>query len=412
MSHEIVFNFQYLDYKNEDVTATRSSVIEILKDNFPPAYREDYTFRGWWTSPLGSSILGERVDSEDYTPTDSTTLYARWEPTTYQSRDVDPKAQAEENKLVRTSLTKLPEPFISGLKLRGDIAIYNTATQEELTLNAIDDNDVVWVVSNIEGWWTLPENELPDLPRGWGDGSYDAIGRYSNRIITLDGSFLPQRPEDAYAARAKLIDFLSPLVKTQGAGYLIVDEPGPTGVIRKSAKVRLSGVPIISSTLARGRHDFSIGLKAVDPIKYEFVSVGETPDPDGYDTKLITSGTSWSGVVVNKGNIPVPVIFEVASLTSIPNASNPPTITLAETEEEIIILGTTSATTRLEIDTYNREILAVDYLVTTPAISNARSKASVLVDWIYLQPGNNTIELTGFPAGATCTVYFKSGWIG
>jgi hypothetical protein len=331
------------------------------------------------------------------------TFYDSVEPTTNQEL---------ENKLVRTALTKLPEPFLSGLKLKGDIAMYNTDTQEELTLNTIDDNDVVWVVSNIEGWWTLPENELPDLPRGWGDGSYDAIGRWSNRLITLDGSFLPQRPEDAYAARAKLIDFLSPLVKTQGAGYLIVDEPGPTGVIRKSAKVRLSGVPIISSTLARGRHDFSIGLKAVDPIKYEFVSVGATPDPDGYDTKIINASTSWSGDVTNKGNIPVPVIFEISSLTSIPSASDPPTITLADTEDSIVIIGSVPANTRLEIDTYNREVLAVDYSVTTPAVSNARSKASVLIDWIYLQPGENTIELTGFPTGSSCTVYFKSGWIG
>lgn len=330
------------------------------------------------------------------------TFYDSVEPTTNQER---------ENKLVRTALTALPEPFLSGLKLKGDIAIYNTGTQEELTLNTIDEDDVLWIVSNIEGWWTLPDNELPDLPRGWGDGSYDAIGRWSNRIITLDGSFLPQRPEDAYAARAKLIDFLSPLVKTQGAGYLIVDEPGPDGgVIRKSAKVRLSGPPIISSTLARGRHDFSVGLKAVDPIKYEFVSVGETPDPDGYDTIAIAANSS--GSIFNRGNIPVPVIFELSSLTSIPNSSNPPTITLAETEESIVVLESAPANTRLEIDTYNREVLAVDYSVGTPAVSNARSKASVLVDWIYLQPGENTIELTGFPAGSSCTVYFKSGWIG
>jgi hypothetical protein len=331
------------------------------------------------------------------------TFYDSVEPTTNQEL---------ENKLVRTALTKLPEPFLSGLKLKGDIAIYNTDTQEELTLNTIDDNDVVWVVSNIEGWWTLPENELPDLPRGWGDGSYDAIGRWSNRIITLDGSFLPQRPEDAYAARAKLIDFLSPLVKTQGAGYLIVDEPGPTGVIRKSAKVRLSGPPIISSTLARGRHDFSVGLKAVDPIKYEFVSVGQTPDPDGYDTKVIDATTDWEGEIVNKGNVPVPVIFEISSLTSI-NPQEPPTITRSEDGPPgIIILEEVSSNSRLEIDTYNREVLEVDYSPVKPEVTNARSKASVLIDWIYLQPGENTIVLTGFPSGASCTVYFKSGWIG
>lgn len=318
--------------------------------------------------------------------------------------------QEKENRLVRTALTPLPEPFLSGLKLNADISLYNTSTLAELTLNTIDDSEVLWVVTNIEGWWTLPDSELPDLPRGWGDGSYDAIGRYSNRIITLDGAFLPQRPEDAYNARAKLIDALSPLVKTQGAGYLIVDEPGPTGVIRKSAKVRLSGPPIINSTLARGRHDFSIGLKAVDPIKYEFISVGETPDPDGYDAKVISANSSE--IIVNKGNVSVPVIFEIFSFLSVPSAGDPPTITLDETEESIVLLSGTGTNERLEIDTYNREVLIVDYSVDTPAISNARSKVSVLVDWIYLQPGENTITLTGFPSGSSCTVYFKSGWIG
>lgn len=336
----------------------------------------------------------------------------------YYEPVVDAVAQGEENKLVNKALSKLPAPYISGLKLRADIQLWNPATETGLTLNTIDDNNIVWVVSDIDGWWTLPEMEIPDLPRGWGDGSYDAIGRWSNRILTLTGSFLTQEPEDAATARNTLMSYLAPMVKTQTAGYLIVDEADPsdsTKVVRRAAKVRLSGVPMITSVNARGRHDFSIGLKAVDPIKYEFVD----GDPDGYQAVTISTsdllGTGDVGkVITNIGNTSVPVIFEISDGFE---PSGDATISNGDYDENIVIVGSTDTDVKLEIDTYNREVLDVDYSVVTvdnpdPGVTNARSKVSVLVDWIYLRPGDNTIILTGFPSGSSCTVYYRSGWIG
>jgi len=316
------------------------------------------------------------------------------------------KNQGEENKLVNTALTNYPEPFLSGMKLEGGIQLWNPATETGLTLNTIDSNNVVWVVSDIEGWWTLPEPELPDLPRGWGDGSYDAIGRWANRLITLNGSFLTQEPEDAATARNTLMNYLSPMVKTTTAGYLIVTEDGTT---KKAAKVRLSGAPQITSVNARGRHDFSIGLKAVDPIKYEFVD----GDPDGYQATVITSsGSTITETITNSGNTAVPVIFEISANFPNPSAPSYASIYNSDRDERITILEGTDADVKLEIDTYNREVLEVDYSVSTPAVTNGRSKVSVLVDWIYLDPGTNDIVLTGFPNGTSCTVYHRSGWIG
>lgn len=378
--------------------------------------------------------------------------------------------QADENKIVRTALTNYPTPFLSGMKLGAGIQLWNPATETALTLNTIempnplhveqdssgvsfpaapenkelyDDpstglgwvwydsintwlradtsrrlNDynkaVVWVVTDIDGWWNLPDSELPDLPRGWGDGSYDAIGRWANRIITLDGTFMPQGPEDASLARNALMEFLSPMVKTTTAIYLIVDEEdldNPGEVIRKSAKVRLSGTPSITSTNARGRHDFSIGLKAVDPIKYEFVD----GDPDGYESTLITVGVSGAGqgAITNRGNIAVPILLEFSDGL---DGSGIPTIENTENKDKIELVGGTDANVKLEIDTYNREALEVTYdavdteLVTN--VANGRSNLSVLVKWIYLEPGENVITLTGFQEGETCTIYHRSGWIG
>jgi hypothetical protein len=308
--------------------------------------------------------------------------------------------QSKENKIVNKALTPLQTPHLTGLKLKADISING------LVLNTIDENNVVWVVTEIEGWWELPETELPDLPRGYADGSYDAVGRFSNRIMSLNGSFLPQDPADAPAARDALIRAIN-LIKT--GGWLKVYEGGVDANPRGSY-VRLSGTPLITSVNARGRHDFSIGLKAVDPIKYEFVD----SNGDGYSASVITASGSGTGSVTinNAGNIEVPIIIELSAGLVIPGGS-PTSITNTESDQEMVILSGTSAGNRLEIDTYNREILEVQYAGSAVVnVTNARSKASVLVDWIYLQPGDNVLTIAGFTAGATCTIYHRSGWIG
>lgn len=308
----------------------------------------------------------------------------------------DAKLQSEENKLVNTALTKYPEPYLSGLKLNADIEFNG------LTLNTIDENNVLWVVSDIEGWWTLPESELPDLPRGWGDGSYEAVGRWSNRIINLNGSFLPQRPEDAPAARNALIQAAN-LIKT--GGWLKVNEDDYV----RAAYVRLSGAPIITSVNARGRHDFTIALKANDPYKYEYVD----GQGDGYNYVEISNGDSAN--VINNGNIATPVVFSITGGLS-SDSEDSAFILNNTTGEEIKIISSTTSSQALEIDTKNREIL----LVTDPGqegevVENGRAKAAILLDWMYLQPGTNNIEFydsANPSASSVCTVYWRSAWIG
>jgi hypothetical protein len=315
-------------------------------------------------------------------------------PTFYDS--ADPAVQAEENKLVNKALTKFPIPHISGLKLEADIRL------EDLVLNTIDDDGVVWVCTDIEGWWDFPEPQLPELVRGWGDGSYDAKGRWNSRIITLNGTFLTQDPSQVPAARAKLIEAANLVYK---GGLLVVNENPP-----KSAFVRLSGTPNIKTVTARGRTEFSIGLRAADPIKYEYVEDSE----DGYKTQVFTPslGTA-SAILTNLGNIEVPILIELSQGFAVSNPSNPPKIRNNRTDQEMSIIGGTVSTNRLEIDTYNREVLDVRYQSgQVVEVASGRSKVSTLSDWIYLEPGNNTIVISNFPAGSSCTIYYRSGWIG
>lgn len=207
-----------------------------------------------------------------------------------------PLNQAQENDLVNRALSKVPHPHLTGLRLSSDIRLGN------LTLNTIDGEGTVWVCTDIDNWWNLAPSEIPDIPRGLDDGSYDVRGRRSARILTLTGSILPQQPENAPAARQALMQAVDLVYY---GTWLFVDEE-PT----KAAYVRLSGQPMISNTNRRGRIDFSIPLKAADPIKYSW----NTSDSNGYSTSLLNTASSVSNI----GNAKVAGVFTVTGPVTAP----------------------------------------------------------------------------------------------
>jgi len=311
--------------------------------------------------------------------------------------NISAATQAEENKIVNKALTKLPRPYISGLKLNADVSLGS------LQLNTIDSDENVWVVTDIDGWWNLPDPEMPDLPRGWGDGSYDTVGRYAARIITLNGSVLVQDPSKTEAARQTLISALS-LVYT-GAWLVVEETPA------KASFVRLSGRPLITSVSARGRIDFSVGLKAANPIKYEWVDDDSDPTnntTNAYNNSDISNG--GTATITNNGNIKVPVVIQLEGPISASSGS-PIIITNTTRSEVINVVDDIASGETLEIDTYNREALSV----TSSSTLNARAKLSTLVSWIHLDPGDNTVEfsVSGDTGGSyTCRVLYRSGWIG
>lgn len=325
-------------------------------------------------------------------------------PTYYDpSANINPATQADENKLVNKALSNLPAPHISGLKLQADISIGN------LVLNTIDADDIIWVCTDIEGWWNLPEPEIPDLPRGWGDGSYDAKGRYTARLMTLNGSFLTQDPSQVEAARQKLFNAID-LVYT-GSDLIVKESP-----VVKIASVRLSGRPEITNTKARGRTDFSIGLKAADPIKYEYLysssqmRSGETLE-DGYRTKTINANAN--ATFLNAGSYKTPTVIEITGPVSagatIVNAINYSDSAVEDISETITLVKSIPSGSSLEVDSLNREAV----LVTGSTVESGRSYISTLSDWIRLETSakaTNTITFTG--SGGSCKVFFRSGWIG
>lgn len=230
------------------------------------------------------------------------------------------RLQAKENATVNVSLTPLEQPKFTNLKLQRDIIL------NDFVFNTIDDYGVVWVVTDIDGWWTPPAPDIPDIPRGYGDGSYDVQGRYLARTFRLSGVFLTPDPSMVEDARDRLTQAIDLVYK--GAWLLTGSDP-----IRASF-VRLAGQPNFQTVNARGRTEFEIELRAPDPIKYSW----NDTQPDGYDFMEISGFNysipgSGSDIVTNVGNYRVPCILEVSG-----PIIGPATIYNKTTDELIIVL--------------------------------------------------------------------------
>lgn len=299
--------------------------------------------------------------------------------------------QGRENAVVDRGLIPLPSPHLTGMKLNSDIVI------NDLVLNTIDGDGIVWVCRDIVGWWEMPEPEMRDFKRGFSDGSYDVRGRWNARDITLEGSFLVSDPSLVPLARDKLVRATD--LVYQGAWLRTYEDPP------RAAYVRLSGRPQISTVTARGRVDFSIGLRAADPVKYEW----SDQDPEGYTVVEIparndSSGRTGEGTVNNIGNTTVSAVFEIEG-----PLQGPASLLNLTTGELILIIESVPDGSFLEIDTYYREV-ALD-----GSIEGTRSIVETLVDWIQLRPGQNNIAFESdndANSDATLRVYFRSGWIG
>jgi hypothetical protein len=206
--------------------------------------------------------------------------------------------QGQENAIVNRALTKVPRPHITGIVLGKDIKLGT------LQLNAIDDNDVVWVCTDIKGWWNLPDTEVQDLDKGWGDGGYNSKGRYRSRILELEGVILPPDASKVQSARDTLVRALDLVRDTV---WLVVNESDYT----KAVKVRISGKPNIENTNARGRIQFNVGLVAVDPIKYQWFGDATTTDYAETPPKNSTGTQDGYVTINNKGNYPVGAVYEI-----------------------------------------------------------------------------------------------------
>jgi hypothetical protein len=375
--------------------------------------------------------------------------------------------QAQETNIVNTALTALPPPVFTGLKLNQDIIL------NDFTFNTVDDYGVLWVITNIKGWWNPPAPEMPDIKRGWDDGIYDVKGRFNARDLTLEGSILVPSPSMMPDARRRLVKAIT-LVRT---GAWLKTNESPT----KASYVRLSGEPQFETVNARGRVDFSIGLRSADPIKYSWNSA----DPDGYTVVAIpakSTSPSRTGLATatNVGD------YEVSCYISVLGPlTGPANIVNTTTDEAITIVGSLRGVTTKTVNTkaisnslatigttaahglvigdsitisgmgspydgvqiidgvptttsfqfvissanvsqvaatgtvtYGPDLLEIDTynrdVFLNGEFTNARLKLEVYNDWIKLQPGANALSFYdngNANSTAALTIDFRSGWL-
>jgi hypothetical protein len=272
--------------------------------------------------------------------------------------------QSQENRIVNNTLRKVPYPHITGMKLLADVKING------LTLNTADElTGIVWVCSDIDGWWDLPNADVPDIQRGLDDGSYDVRGRWVARSLTLSGSILVPDSSLSAGARDTFFTYISPLLKT--GGWLIVNEPN----YKKAAFVRLVGSPQVKNVNARGRMDFTIQLRAGDPIKYYW---NDGVDPtDGYQSINIAS----SNTATNYGNIAVPAIIEISGASTAPST-----------------IQVTNATSVSQVLKITRTLRASGFSNTNTATTVANKEASAGIATLTFSGAH------GFFAGDTVTI--------
>jgi hypothetical protein len=297
--------------------------------------------------------------------------------------------QAQENFFVDRGLTPLPQPHLTGMKLKADIVL------GDFVFNTIDEYGVTWVITDIDGWWQHPEPEMPDIPRGYGDGDYDIKGRYQARIVTLEGSFLTPTPDLVEAARDRLIAATN---LVYSGAWLKTGSDG-----KRASFVRLSGGPKISTVTSRGRTDFSIGLKAADPIKYDW----NDSEPDGYKIVEIPGAnrtTAYTGVdtINNIGNVAVPVQFEISG-----PITGPARVYNRTTDKLLFIVSSlrgrqTSSIVNKQL-TFDDETLNDVVTLTTTAAHGLLAGDIVEISGLSEAYLNGDFEVTSVPTSTTFT---------
>jgi hypothetical protein len=145
-----------------------------------------------------------------------------------------------------------------------------------LLLNHRDDNNTLWLCTEVEGWWTIPPSEIPDVPKPFWDGSLLTTGRYLTRTITISGVFIPPDASLVWYNRNALIQ-ASSIVRGVGLLTMCGNESDvlnetltpfdPFYDPPKMTLIQTADTPLIDTTRANGFTQFSLSFRCVNPAK-------------------------------------------------------------------------------------------------------------------------------------------------
>ena len=182
------------------------------------------------------------------------------------------------------------DPFIAG-----GLCLTNDINVNGLLLNHRDMNNTIWVCTGVEGWWTTPPAEIPDVPKPFWDGSLLTTGRYTTRTVTITGCFIPPDKSLVWYNRKALIQ-VSTLVRGIGLLAMCGNETesmnndltpnDPFLDPPKMAIIQSADTPLIETTRGNGFTQFSLSFRCVYATKlsvYEKradLPMEETSGPD------------------------------------------------------------------------------------------------------------------------------------
>ena len=290
--------------------------------------------------------------------------------------------------------------------------------------NAYDRNGVAWVLTDLDGWWDLPDVSIPDDPRPYEqDGSYFAPGRYLPRVIAVSGTLVPPggvqqttplgNPTPNLAAYARHA-LAAALDITRRQAVLKVDEETP-----KQAAVQLASKPTFKNSRINGATDFMIQLKSADPRKYSQVetqldAVGLARSGEGRhyprtypltymaDPDNPTPVSNGISLAENIGTYNTGAIIRIYGPISTPRVEN--------IEQDVFL--------QLDVDVADGDYLEIDLMnrsVLLNGITNRRHVLDVRSRWFMLEPGKNSLRFNGEPLGSSgeprMSVTFRSAWL-
>jgi len=161
-------------------------------------------------------------------------------------------------------------------KLVGGFCLSEDINVNGLLLNHRDANNTLWLCTGIEGWWTLPPSEIPDVPKPYWDGSLLTTGRYQSRTITISGLFIPPHPSLVWYNRDAILRACGIV---RGVGLLAMcgnetpdlneftAQGDPFYDPPKMAIIQANDVPLIETTKTSGFTQFSLSFRSVNPAK-------------------------------------------------------------------------------------------------------------------------------------------------
>ena len=250
-------------------------------------------------------------------------------------------------------------------------------------------------------------------------GMSDYLSYYNGRNITLTGKIVAQ----TIAGRKVLEDNIRRIFSLPGiqsasnSGYytLYIDESGEidtpaVGEGLKQIDVKVSvGVEFSKISGEGNMRDFIVTLFAKDPTyKSQTLNVENIIEAyEGTSFQLetllpvtISAQTYNIGTITNSGNFAVPALYNIQGEAVNPKLENTTTGRFMQINETV---------------TAGDELI-IDVELGTIELNGTDVSASMTNDsqWIFLEPGNNSFELTDdtpVSLEATCDVTWRDGWI-